>query len=72
MSVPKTIEALEGARFMMEEEEGIKVYFTTHVVAKETEHASVLMSFSENNREDEAAELDVFLAELVQGRYLPL
>ena len=71
MNMEKTIEALEGARFVFEDEDLSRAYFTTHVVAKGTEHVSVLMSFS-TGKEDEAAELDVFLSELVSGRYMPL
>lgn len=69
--IPNTVAALEGKRFYMETEELEHLYVVSHVAAKDTKAVSVLVSF-DGDREDEAFELDAFLLEVIEGRFVPL
>lgn len=69
VNINGALECLEGSIFTRTAESGEDERFTTHVIKTASAGVHIIFSF-EDEREDEAVELDVFLIELIQGAYV--
>lgn len=71
-NIDVVLEALKKAKFMrLNDEDGDpkEEIFSVSIIEASDSSCHVLMSFEDPNREDEAAEIDFFLSEFVQGAY---